>query len=125
MKNQPFLRRVLWADALLGGSTALIGLLFFTYLTKLLGLPTNLIIGIAVVTLLYALIALRLATQRITSIPLLRTLVAANWVWTAVSLFLFFVYFRGATALGVAFLTAQVLAVGGLAYVEGRQFTKR
>ena len=125
IKNQPFLRQVLWVDALVDAFTGLIGLLFFTYLSGLLGLPTNLLITIAVITLLYAVVAFRLAVQRNISIPLLRVLVAANWSWTGVSVVLLLMHIGQATALGIVFLTIQLLVVGALAYVEGRQLTKQ
>lgn len=124
IRNQPFLRQVLWADAIADGLTALIGLFFFTVLNQLLGLPTNLIIVIAVVTLSYGVLAFRLALQRTTSVPLLRALVTANWVWTGVSVVLLFVHGSRATPLGLAFLILQLLVVGGLAYVEGNQLVK-
>lgn len=120
IQNRPFLRRVLWADAGLGGSTAVVGLFFFTDLNPLLGLPTYLIVGIAIVTLGYAVGAFRLARRENVSNPQLRALVIANWAWTAVSVVLLLVYGNQATPLGLVFLILQVLVVGGLAYVEGR-----
>lgn len=124
IKNQSRLRQVIWADAILGGTTALTGFCFYSALHRLLGLPTNLILVVATVTLAYAVVALRLATRQDVSIPLLRALVIANWVWTAVSAGLLVTYGNRATTLGLIFLVLQVLIVGGLAYVEGRQLVK-
>lgn len=120
IKNIPFLKRVLWADCLLGGGTAVIGLLWYQALAIFLGLPANLIVIIAAVTMTYALLALSLAFQSAPSILLLRVLIYANWVWTIISVILLIFYFRDATIFGAAFLMLQVLVVGMLAYLEQR-----
>lgn len=121
VRNTSTMRPILWVDALAGGSTALIGLLFYSYLTILLGLPKHLIVTIAAVTLLYALVALSLVLQRTMSVALLRLLIYANWIWTFISVGLLAEYARTATTLGTFFLVLQVVVVGGLAYAEGRQ----
>ena len=99
-------------------------LAFFNSLTHLLGLPTNLIKIISIVTLMYSIVALILATQKNISIPLLRLLVNANWVWTIISVILFFIHFNQAEMMGVIFLILQVIGVGALAYLEGNQILK-
>lgn len=114
------MKRVLWADCLLGGGTAVIGLLWYQALAIFLGLPANLIVIIAAVTMTYALLALSLAFQSAPSILLLRVLIYANWVWTIISIMLLIFYFRDATIFGAAFLILQVLVVGMLAYLEQR-----
>jgi hypothetical protein len=120
MRNIPLLKKVLWADNLLGGGTAIAGLLLYPVLTEFLGLPANLIVVIASVTLGYALLALRLAVQSTPSILLLRMLIYANWLWTIISVALLIFYFNEATLFGVAFLILQVVVVAVLAYLEGR-----
>ncbi len=124
IKNITALKKILWADALLGGSNAVIGLLFSTRLTNVLGLSRPLILIISGITLLYAIIAFVLANQRPAAIPLLRTLVAANWIWTVISVILLFIHYDTATIFGAAFLILQVLVVGALAYLEGNQILK-
>lgn len=114
------MKKILWADSILGGGTALIGLFCYAELVDFLGLPANLIIIIAVVTLAYALLALSLAFKSQPSVSLLRLLIYANWVWTVISVGLLIAYFRDATPFGVAFLILQVVVVGLLAYLEGR-----
>jgi hypothetical protein len=125
IKNPSTLRKLLWADTILGGGTAIIGLLFFNTLSDLLGFTTIFIIVVSVVTLLYAIVAFILANQKSVSIPLLRLLVQANWFWTAVSIVLLFLHYSSAKALGIAFLILQILVVGGLAYLEGKQIVKK
>lgn len=124
IRNITVLKKVLWADVLLGGSTALAGLIWHVWLAAFLGLPVKLVLVIAAVTLAYALLALSLAIQSRPFIPLLRALICANWVWTVISLGMLIFYFSGATPFGVLFLILQVAVVGGLAYFEGRHVVK-
>ena len=119
IKGRELLRKILWSDAVLGGTTALAGLLFYNSLTTMLGLTTRFITVVSAVTLLYAVVAVRLATQKNMSVSLLRGLIGANWLWTLVSVVLFLIYYRAATGLGLSFLVAQTIVVGGLAYWEG------
>src|SRR5687767_2934198 len=120
IRNIPLLKNVLWADSLLGGGTALVGLFWYPMVAEFLGLPVNLVIVIASITLGYALLALTLALQSTSSILLLRMLIYANWVWTIISLALLIFYLKDATSFGVAFLILQVAVVAILAYLEGR-----
>ena len=121
IKDTLFLKKILWLDTIMGLTTAILGLAFFNSLTHLLGLPTNLIKIISIVTLMYSIVALILATQKNISIPLLRLLVNANWVWTIISVILFFIHFNQAEMMGIIFLFLQIFVVGGLAYLEGNQ----
>ena len=124
IKNTLFLKKILLVDALMGSITAIIGLVFFNWLTYFLGLPKNHIIVISSITLIYAIVALALVVQKNISIPLLRLLVNANWVWTIISVILFFIHFNQAEMMGVIFLILQVIVVGALAYLEGNQILK-
>jgi hypothetical protein len=121
IKNISNLKIILWLDALLGGVTAIIGLTFFNKLSPILGLTTPLILTISIITFFYAVVALILATQPAINIPLLRSLVSANWIWTFISIVLLFIYHNSVTIFGLTFLIVQVLVVGGLAYLETGQ----
>lgn len=125
VKDSELLRKILRLDAVLGGGTALVGLLFYPELTPVLGLPTRFITVVSVVTLLYAVVAIRLATQKPVSVPLLRLLIGANWLWTLVGLVLLLVHYNTATGLGLSFLILQIVVVGGLAYWEGNQLIRK
>ncbi|HZG26120.1 MAG TPA: hypothetical protein VEZ17_16145 [Chitinophagaceae bacterium] len=125
IKDKPLLRKLLWLDAGLGGSNALLGLLFFKQLTNIMGLSVNFILVVSIITLCYAIVACVLANQRNVSVPLLRVLILANWIWTFVSLVLLFLHFSEAQPLGRAFLILQVVVVGGLAYFENKQLVKQ
>ncbi|THU40782.1 hypothetical protein FAM09_01330 [Niastella caeni] len=120
LRNIPLLKKVLWADCSLGVGTGLVGLLWYPALTEFLGLPVNLIVIVATVTLGYGLLALRLVLQRTTSILFLRILITANWVWTIISVALLIFYIQNATLFGAAFLILQEVVVAMLAYLEGR-----
>jgi hypothetical protein len=120
IRDIPLLKKVLWADSLLGVGTALVGLFWYSVLDDFLGLPANLIVIIASVTLGYGLLAVSLALQSTTSILFFRLLIYANWVWAIISVALLIVYIKEATLFGAAFLILQVVVVAILAYLEGR-----
>jgi hypothetical protein len=125
IKNTTTLKKLLWLDFFLGCTTAVVGLIFFDRLMTFLGLATRLIITISAITLVYSIAALILATQKNTSIPLLRALIFANWLWSGISVALAFFHLEQATALGQAFLILQILVVGALAYLEGLQVIRK
>lgn len=115
------MRRILWLDAWLGGATAITGLLWFTTLSTVLGFTTPSIIAVAIINLLYAGLAFIVAVQKQTPVRLLKVLIHANWVWTAVSVLMIFTHFGSATNLGGALLLLQPIIVGALAYSENNQ----
>jgi hypothetical protein len=124
IKNNSILKQILWADTTLGATTAIIGLIFTTILSDLLGLSTSLIKTVCIITFIYAVVAFMLANQKIISIPLLRLLVYANWGWTIISTMLLVFHIAHATIFGIVFLILQIIVVGILAYLEGKQIVK-
>lgn len=124
MNNIPLLKKILWADHVLGAGTAIIGLLWYPVLSRFMGLPENIIVIIAAVTMAYGLVALLLALQNPPRERLLRILIYANWIWAVISVWLLFRYAGDAKWLGATFLVLQVLVVGGLAWLEGRHLTR-
>lgn len=120
LSNISSLRKILWIDAVLGGITAFAGLSMYRLARHFLGLPTNVILFIAAVTLAYALMALTLALQYRPSVLSLKVLTYANWAWTVISIILLISYFGTATIFGIIFLVLQVIVVGTLAYLEGK-----
>lgn len=121
IKDTFLLRKLLWLDTFLGGTTAILGLCFFKPLTIMLGLTATFILSVSIITLCYSVIAYVLTNQINISISLLRILISANWVWTFISIGFLFIHFDTAQPLGKIFLFLQVIAVGGLAYLEGKQ----
>ncbi|MEO9964966.1 MAG: hypothetical protein ABJF11_04210 [Reichenbachiella sp.] len=124
IENPTLIRKLLWLDCILGALTAAIGLVFRNELVDLLGLPYLFIFWVAIINALYASVSLRLATMGQVSIPLLRSLVVANWVWMDISVVLLYFHFMDATLLGQTLLVLQIIIVGGLAYMEGYQIKK-
>jgi hypothetical protein len=123
--NDPvLLKKILWLDATAGGITAVLGLLLSRIFSQLFGLEHQVLIIIASITLIYALVALYLVSQAIIPITLLRILIYANWIWAIISIVLLYFHFSKATTLGLLFLILQILVVGGLAYLEGKQIVK-
>lgn len=124
LNDIPRLRKVLWADVFLGGTTGIAGLALYGWWSRFLGLPVKLVLIIAAVTGLYALLALSLAIMKPIQGRKVRWLVIANWIWTAVSVGLLLYYFNAATVFGKLFLVLQIIVVGGLAWLEGRHLGK-
>ncbi len=125
IENSILLKKILWTDTTLDSITGIIGLFFTDTITRLLGLPFMLIKVVCIITLIYAVVAFILANQKLISIPLLRVLVYANWGWTIVSVILLLFHCTQATIFGIIFLILQIIAVGLLAYMEGKQIVKK
>jgi hypothetical protein len=125
IRNIPLLKKVLWADSILGGVTAAAGLCWYTTLATFLGLQVNIIVIIASITMAYALLALSLAIQGKPSILPLKILIYANGVWSTISIALLIIYFSDATIFGAAFLILQVAVVAMLAWLEGSHIRTR
>lgn len=120
LQDIPRLRKILRADAFIGGATAIAGLALYGWWARFLGLPVKLVLLIAAVTGLYAFVALGLMFMKPIRWQAVRWLVVANWTWTLVSAGMLWFWWEQATVFGEAFLVLQVLVVGGLAWLEGR-----
>jgi hypothetical protein len=83
-----------------------------------------LLVVVSCIILIYALVVLNSVSQAIIPITLLRILIYANWIWAIISIVLLYFHFSKATTLGLLFLILQILVVGGLAYLEGKQIVK-
>jgi hypothetical protein len=114
------LKNLLWIDFWLGFITGTIGILFYNTLKTFLAIPVDIIIIISVVTLAYSLVALVVAQQKQQGLKLAKILIAANWVWSVVSIILLYLFFQKSTVFGKLFLVLQIIVVGGLAYFEGK-----
>ncbi len=125
LHDTPRLRKLLLADAFIGGGTAIAGLALYGWWSRMLGLPERLVLLIAAVTGLYALLALCLVLMKPLRWRPVRWLVVANWIWTVVSVGLLWHYGSGATFFGKVFLVLQILVVGGLAWLEGRHIRQK
>lgn len=125
IKNIPYLKKILWLDFAAGASTGLLGIFVCGFFSSIFGLPEAFLFWISVVTFVYSLAALSLNLSREISIPFLRGLIVANWAWVPVSMVFIFLHFGEASVLGKLFLLLQIVVVGGLAWIEGRQLEKQ
>ncbi len=100
-------------------------MVYVAFLSNLLGIGQTLILVISAITFGYSIMASFLAFKRIIDIRYTRMLILANWIWSAISLIILFMHFENASLVGKCYLALQVIAVGGLAYMEGAQITKQ
>jgi hypothetical protein len=124
IKNISLLRKILWVDFLFGSSAGIAGIFYFEKISNILQLPSSQFFIISIITLVYAVGALVLALQSNINILLLKIQILANWFWTLVSIVLLYLHCLNASILGDFYLIAQILVVGILAYLEGKQIQK-
>jgi hypothetical protein len=114
----PFLRQVLFVDAVVSGAAGLLMVAGAPFLAPLLGLPAGLLFyaGLA----LFPFVALLIAVARRGSASrlLLIDIIAINALWVAASFGLLVSGAVAPTLLGYAFVTAQALAVALLAALQ-------
>ena len=116
--NAVFLRRILALDAL---SCAALGIVMAPAagsLAPLLGLPEGLIRGAGLLLLPVAAFIGWLASRRVPPRPAVWLVILGNMAWTAESFVLVGQMATSMTGLGIAFVTAQAVAVAGLALLE-------
>ena len=116
MINTLFLRRVLALDALSCLAMDLLMGLGAAGLAPLFGLPEGLVRGAGLALLPLAAFIFWLATRPIPPRPLVWVVILGNLGWTAESFLT--LGQSDATALGTAFVSAQAVAVLGLACLE-------
>ena len=114
MTNSLFLRRVLALDSLSCLAMGLLLGLGTASLAPLFGLPEGLVRGAGLALLPLAAFIFWLATRQNPPRLLVWVVIIGNLGWTAES----FLTLRQATALGTAFVSAQAVAVLGLAVLE-------
>lgn len=115
------LRKLLWVDctaaALAGGAV----LVFSVWLSRVYGLPGELLFLIGAVNLLYGCYSFSLAVRSRRPKQLLNLLVFANLTWAAVCLGCAVVFREAATPFGLGQLVGEAIFVGGLAALEWSQ----
>jgi hypothetical protein len=113
-----FLRRVLLADALSSAAMG-VALLFATGpLAALFGMPPALLRGAGILLVPFAATVLWAALSERISRPLIWTVVAMNGLWVVDSAILLVSGWVAPTALGLAFVIAQALAVAAFAEMQ-------
>jgi hypothetical protein len=114
-------QKLLWIDS---GAAALAGVgvvAFSGWLSRLHGLPRELLLFIGAVNLVYAAYSFSLAVRAERPMLLIKLLVCGNASWAVICLVLATAYLSQATVFGMAHLVGEGIFVGGLAAIEWNQ----
>jgi hypothetical protein len=114
-----FLRRALLADALVSGATGLLMAAGAPLLTDLLALPELLLRYAGLALLPFAVFVVLVARRTIISRGAVWAVVVINVLWAVDSIALLFTGWVAPNLLGVTFVVAQALVVGGFALLQG------
>lgn len=112
----PLLTFALRADAAVGLLVAALHLALADLLARWMLLPPALLWGSGLALLAYIALLAVLLTQRRTSVPLLRLLIAGNLLWAAAAVGLALLLPAG--PLGLAWLAVHALSVAGFALLD-------
>ena len=115
------LRRLLWVDCTAGAIVGVVVIAFSEWLSRLEGLPREVLLFTGVVNMLYACYSFSLAVRVERTMPLIKLLVFANLAWVPVCLGLAMFFREQATPFGFAHLVGEAIFVGGLAVLEWNQ----
>jgi hypothetical protein len=118
LRISPFLRRVLLADAMTCLAAGFLTLFGASFLDALLGVPPALLRYAGASLLPFAALLVYLGTREYSSRALIWAVVAWNAVWAFDSIALLFTGWIAPTGLGIAFISAQALAVALFAELE-------
>ncbi len=114
----PFFKKLLWVDCT---GAALVGVTVIAlsgWLSRLEGLPQDVLLFTAVVNLLYASYSFSLAVQAERPMRLIKLLVFANLAWVPVCLGLLAAFSATATPFAFLHLGGEAVYVGMLAVLE-------
>ncbi len=125
IRNTPFLRNTLLADAAMGAVAAAATIFGAGLLAPLLGLPSALLFWAGVALIPYVVFLLILARSERISPVWLREIVFLNWLWVAASIGILMFAPIEPNMLGVAFILAQAIAVGTFAWLEALPLRER
>lgn len=114
----PFLRRVLFADALVSGITGLLMLLGAGMLQDLLGIPAVLLRWAGLSLIPFALIVAALARRRSIARAGVWAIILLNFAWTGGSILLLASGWIEPNGLGQAFILVQAFAVVAFAEMQ-------
>ncbi|MEW6129658.1 MAG: hypothetical protein AB1757_21640 [Acidobacteriota bacterium] len=113
-----FLRKVLFADAAISGTTGLVMLLFADSLNQLLGVPVGLLRYAGLSLLPFAALLIYLATRQHLQRPIIWAIISGNALWAIDSILLLFTNWVAPTALGYGFIIAQAMLVAVFAEAQ-------
>lgn len=115
------LRRLLWVDCTAGALAGVVVIALANWLSRLEGLPREVLLFTGAVNLLYASYSLSLAIRPVRPMPSIKLLVFANLAWVPVCLGLAALFREQATPFGFAHLVGEAAFVGGLGVLEWTQ----
>ena len=109
---------ILWIDGIGGLIVGFIVLLISPWFSHWYGVPTNILVFTGVANLLYGSYSTPLANQRYRPEWKINLLIIANFIWTAVCIFLVVRYSDTLTLLGYIHILGEGVYVAVLAYFE-------
>ncbi len=112
--TSPWLKRILFVDAVATGVMGLALLAAAKWLEPLIGIPASLLQGAGAVLLPFAAVLAWAALQRTPSRRLVLALIVGNALWVIDSVLLLFTPWLSPNDLGVAFVLGQAFAVAVL-----------
>lgn len=110
--------KLLWVDCIAGALVGAGVIALSGWLSRLEGLPREVLLFTGVVNLFYAAYSFSLAVRAERPMPLIKLLVVANLAWVPVCVGLAVVFREQATLLGFLHLLGEAAFVGGLALLE-------
>ncbi len=122
--NRLDLRAILTLDAIASGAMGLLLLLGATFLDGLLDLPLNLLRVAGAILLPWTAFLLMAASRQQVSRAAVRGIVAVNVAWVVASLVLLAGSWVDPSALGIAFVIVQAIAVAGFAAIQIARITE-
>ena len=118
MSQPTFLRRVLIADAVISGASAVLLLAAAGPLSRILGVPFSLLQSAGVSLLPFLAFLIWLCTRNTVPRSSVWIVIALNLAWVAGSIALLFVDRIDPNRIGVAFIVVQAVAVLGFAEMQ-------
>lgn len=125
IRNTPFLRNTLLADAAMGATASAATIFGAGILAPLLSLPSALLFWAGVALIPYVVFLLVLARSEQIAPVWLREIVFLNWLWVAASVGILLFAPIEPNMLGVAFILAQAVGVAAFAWLEALPLRER
>ena len=116
--TSPFLRTVLFADALVSGATGLLMTLAAGLLEPILQMPATLLRGAGLALLPYAAFVAMLGRRDVVARGMVWAVVACNALWAVDCVALLFTGWIDPSGLGVAFILLQAVVVAAFAELQ-------
>jgi hypothetical protein len=112
--------RWLWIDCTAGAVVGVLVIALSDWLSRLEGLPRDVLLFTGVANLVYASYSFSLAVRSKRPMPFITALVVANLAWVPVCLGLLIAFSESVTPFGMAHLIGEAIFVGALAVAEWR-----